>query len=66
MAWVHHAITMGYDRYPEQVIDEKIQLLNQLIEREGSLFFTHDEKVCRAIVEKNEKGRFVPHAVALP
>jgi glyoxylase-like metal-dependent hydrolase (beta-lactamase superfamily II) len=65
MAWVHHAITMGYDRYPEQVIDEKIQLLNQLIERKGSLFFTHDEKVCRAIVEKNEKGRFVPHAVAL-
>ena len=64
MAWVHHAITMGYDRYPEKVIEEKISLLNDLIEREGSLFFTHDEKVTRASVVKNEKGKFVPEAMA--
>lgn len=64
MAWVHHAITMGYDRYPEQLIDEKIALLNDLVERKGSLFFTHDEVVSRARIEKNEKGRFIPHAMS--
>jgi glyoxylase-like metal-dependent hydrolase (beta-lactamase superfamily II) len=63
MAWVHHAITMGYDRYPEQVINEKLALLNDMVKRNGSLFFTHDEKVSRATVEKNEKGKFVPQAV---
>ncbi|MGS2717576.1 MBL fold metallo-hydrolase [Eionea flava] len=63
MAWVHHAITMGYDRYPEQVIDEKMALLDDLVKRNGSLFFTHDEKVSRARIEKNEKGRFIPHAM---
>jgi glyoxylase-like metal-dependent hydrolase (beta-lactamase superfamily II) len=65
MAWVHHAITMGYDRYPEMLIDEKIKLLDDLVERGGSLFFTHDTKVARASVAKNEKNRFVPTEIAL-
>lgn len=40
--WVRAAITMGYDRFPELLIDEKTALLSELASRGGSLFFTHD------------------------
>jgi len=40
--WVHLPITMGYDRYPELLIDEKARLLGDLVTRGGHLFFTHD------------------------
>jgi glyoxylase-like metal-dependent hydrolase (beta-lactamase superfamily II) len=40
-AWVHLPITMGYDRYPELLIDEKATLLTDLLSRNGRLFFTH-------------------------
>ncbi|MBL8738059.1 MAG: MBL fold metallo-hydrolase [Planctomycetes bacterium] len=47
--WVRRAITMGYDRFPEQLIDEKTALLADLHDRGGRLFFTHDPAtaVCR-------------------
>ena len=57
-AWVHLPITMGYDRYPEQLIDEKTDLLARLVEERGRLFFTHDHEVAIARVSRNEKGRF--------
>lgn len=57
-AWVHLPITMGYDRYPEQLIDEKSDLLARLVEQRGRLFFTHDHEVAIARVSRNEKGRF--------
>ncbi|HJL18386.1 MAG TPA: MBL fold metallo-hydrolase [Sandaracinaceae bacterium LLY-WYZ-13_1] len=68
--WVHLPITMGYDRYPERLIDEKAALLEDLVAREGRLFFTHDSEVAMARVTKNEKGRFTtdqewPRPVAL-
>lgn len=44
--WVHLPITMGYDRFPEQLIDEKRNLLEDLHANNGWLFFTHDAKVC--------------------
>lgn len=40
--WVHLPITMGYDRYPERLIDEKAALFADLLARGGRLFFTHD------------------------
>lgn len=40
--WVHVPITMGYDRFPERLIDEKAALLADLLARGGRLFFTHD------------------------
>lgn len=40
--WVHLPITMGYDRHPELLIDEKARLLSDLVQRDGHLFFTHD------------------------
>jgi glyoxylase-like metal-dependent hydrolase (beta-lactamase superfamily II) len=58
-AWVHAPITMGYDRYPELLIDEKTRLFDDLAARGGHLFFTHDPAVAVSRITK-EKGRFLP------
>jgi glyoxylase-like metal-dependent hydrolase (beta-lactamase superfamily II) len=57
-AWVHLPITMGYDRYPELLIDEKSALLADLLERRGRLFFTHDPAVALGRVARDARGRF--------
>lgn len=57
-AWVHLPITMGYDRYPEMLIDEKATLLGDLLARRGRLFFTHDPNISMGTVAKDDKGRF--------
>jgi glyoxylase-like metal-dependent hydrolase (beta-lactamase superfamily II) len=56
--WVHLPITMGYDRYPELLIDEKSALLTDLYARGGRLFFTHDSEVALAGLIRDERGRF--------
>jgi glyoxylase-like metal-dependent hydrolase (beta-lactamase superfamily II) len=55
--WVHLPITMGYDRFPERLIDEKGQLLAQLVAQGGWLFYTHDPAVALSRVCV-EGGRF--------
>lgn len=40
--WVHLPITMGYDRFPERLIDEKRVLLEGLHRERGWLYYTHD------------------------
>jgi len=60
-AWVHLPITMGYDRYPELLIDEKATLLADLLARGGRLFFTHDPEIAIGKVARDDKGRF--HAI---
>ena len=60
--WMHLPITMGYDRFPELLIDEKRALLTDLLGRGGSVFFTHDPDVATARVAQDERGRF--HAAA--
>jgi glyoxylase-like metal-dependent hydrolase (beta-lactamase superfamily II) len=57
-SWVHVPITMGYDRFPEQLIDEKRGLLDDLLSRQGRLFFTHDPHHALARVALDGKGRF--------
>lgn len=56
--WVHLPITMGYDRFPEMLIDEKRAVLTDLIERGGRLFFTHDPEVALSSIVQDERGRF--------
>jgi glyoxylase-like metal-dependent hydrolase (beta-lactamase superfamily II) len=56
--WVHLPITMGYDRFPEMLIDEKGALLEDLVARGGRLFFTHDPEIAIGKVVKDAKGRF--------
>ena len=45
--WLHVPITMGYDRFPEQLINEKQGIYDQLDDR-WWLFFTHDPQVAAA------------------
>lgn len=56
--WVHLPITMGYDRYPELLIDEKRALLEGLVGRGGRLFYTHDAEVALSGIAQDERGRF--------
>ena len=56
--WVHLPITMGYDRYPEMLIDEKTTLLTDLLARHGRLFFTHDPVVAMGTLARDPKGKF--------
>ena len=56
--WVHVPISMGYDRYPEKLIDEKTEFLKDKMARGVRLFFTHDWEVAMADVDQDEKGRF--------
>lgn len=46
-AWVNPAITMGYDRFPEQLIDEKQDLLEQALSADALLVYPHDIGVSR-------------------
>lgn len=57
-AWVHLPLTMGYDRYPELLIEEKEGLLKEWLERSGRLFFTHDPNCAVSGVGKDERGRY--------
>ena len=56
--WVHLPITMGYDRFPERLIEEKEQLLEGLLAREGHLFFTHDPEIALGRLVRDARGRF--------
>jgi glyoxylase-like metal-dependent hydrolase (beta-lactamase superfamily II) len=56
--WVHLPITMGYDRAPELLIDEKRAFLEDKLARGVRLFFTHDTGCALAQVTRDDKGRF--------
>ena len=63
--WVHLPVTMGYDRWPEKLIDEKKAFLDDKLARHVRLFFTHDSGCAMADVARDEKGRYSPvHPVA--
>lgn len=56
--WVHLPITMGYDRYPELLIEEKRAFLEDKLARGVRLFFTHDAEIAMAEVTRDANGRF--------
>ncbi|HUO66761.1 MAG TPA: MBL fold metallo-hydrolase [Gammaproteobacteria bacterium] len=56
--WVHAPVTMGYDRYPEQLVDEKSRFLDDKIARGVRLFFTHDLGCALALPTRDESGRY--------
>ncbi len=58
-AWVHLPVTMGYDRYPEKLIDEKKLFLEDKQARAVRLFFTHDHGCSMARLSQDEKGRYM-------
>jgi len=56
--WVHLPVTMGYDRAPEMLIDEKRAFLDDKLQRGVRLFFTHDHRVAMASPRRDERGRY--------
>jgi glyoxylase-like metal-dependent hydrolase (beta-lactamase superfamily II) len=56
--WVHAPVTMGYDRYPELLIDEKSRFLRDKIARRVRLFFTHDMGCALALPTVDDAGRY--------
>ena len=56
--WVHLPITMGYDRFPELLIDEKEALLASIVAERGWAFYTHDPEVAASRVVRSPAGRF--------
>ncbi len=59
--WVHVPITMGYDRHPELLIEEKRALFDEIVGAHGKLFFTHDPKVaCGALRLDGQRYRADP------
>jgi glyoxylase-like metal-dependent hydrolase (beta-lactamase superfamily II) len=56
-AWIHLPITMGYDRYPEQLVNEKEQVYRQLGVG-GLLLFTHDPDTAAATLGEETQGRY--------
>jgi glyoxylase-like metal-dependent hydrolase (beta-lactamase superfamily II) len=64
-SWVHIPISMGYDRYPELVIDEKKQLLTELLPKNTKLFFTHDPLHVVGLLKCDKNGKFFAEPVNL-
>lgn len=56
--WVHVPVTMGYDRFPELLVDEKRAFLTDKVARNVRLFFTHDPKIASASVQF-QNGKFI-------
>ena len=59
LSWMHLPITMGYDRYPEKLIDEKLAVLTDLLTQKGLVFLTHDPITPLAEVAQDAKGKFL-------
>lgn len=57
-SWVHLAVSMGYDRAPELLINEKKTILDMAIQKNARLFYTHDPKIAMSAISKDEKGKF--------
>ena len=49
---------MGYDRYPEKLIEEKREVLDRIHAEDGWMFFTHDAEVAVGRVAIDERGRY--------
>lgn len=58
-AWVHLPITMGYDRYPEKLIEEKLKLYKSYTDQDLEIFFTHDPVFACGKLSVNEKGQYM-------
>lgn len=65
-AWMHIPITMGYDRFPELVIDEKKKFLEEFIKKNGKIFFTHDIKHAFGKIKQDEKGKYFAEPFEYP
>jgi len=56
-AWVHVPVSMGYDRFPELVIDEKEALYALAVPEHWWVFYTHDASCAASQVESITEGK---------
>lgn len=56
--WVHLPISMGYDRFPELIIDEKTALLGRMAAAQERAFFTHDPNYAVGKIVADSAGKF--------
>ncbi len=56
-AWVHLPISMGYDRFPELLVDEKNALLTSLAKENAWLFYVHDPEFAVSKVKYDEEHK---------
>ncbi|MFZ2315775.1 MAG: MBL fold metallo-hydrolase [Gammaproteobacteria bacterium] len=61
--WIHLPITMGYDRAPELVIDEKREMLELALKKNAQVFYTHDSTIAISRIYQDTSGRFYPSDV---
>ena len=54
--WAHLPVTMGYDRFPEQVINEKEDLYRLAIPEQWWIFYTHDASCAASRLESVAQG----------
>jgi glyoxylase-like metal-dependent hydrolase (beta-lactamase superfamily II) len=59
-SWVHLPITMGYDRFPEKLIEEKAELYQQAVPEQWYVFYTHDPDAAASLIKKKDDGKFEP------
>jgi glyoxylase-like metal-dependent hydrolase (beta-lactamase superfamily II) len=62
--WVNLPVTMGYDRAPELLVDEKRALLDYAFEKNAYLFYTHDPHVVMSQVMRKEE-KYSPYKMML-
>jgi glyoxylase-like metal-dependent hydrolase (beta-lactamase superfamily II) len=58
--WLHLPITMGYDRFPEKLIEEKQAFLPWLQEKNTIILFTHDPHLAGSKIIQTQ-GKWGPH-----
>jgi len=60
-AWINLPITMGYDRFPEGLIDEKRKIFQRVFKDEAWIFYTHDNTYAASKLLFDEtKKKFQP------
>ncbi len=57
LPWIHVPITMGYDRFPERLIEEKQALYQNPDLSSGWFFFTHDTQTAACRITYDEASR---------
>jgi len=57
--WISRAITMGYDRFSEGLVDEKTRFLDRALAEDALLFFPHDDTPC-SLLRDEKTGRIIP------
>lgn len=59
--WINLPITMGYDRFPEGLIDEKQMMFEKIAENDDWIFYTHDSRYSFSKLSYDaEKKRYRP------